>query len=108
MLLTFLTGFGLRDGDVSVCQGVIKGLAPQAEIVDMTHLIQPQNIREAAVVLSRTAFYFPDGTIHLFVVGPGVGAARSGCADRRALFCRAGQRRADTGAATGGAARLAG
>lgn len=82
MLITCLTDFGLRDGDVSVCKGVIKGLAPQAEIVDVTHLIQPQNIREAAVVLSRTAFYFPAETIHLFVVDPGVGTARRGMAAR--------------------------
>jgi len=82
VLITCLTDFGLRDGDVSVCKGVIKGLALQVEIVDVTHLIQPQNIREAAVVLSRTAFYFPAGTIHLFVVDPGVGTARRGLAAR--------------------------
>jgi hypothetical protein len=82
VLITFLTDFGLRDGDVSVCKGVIKGLAPQVEIVDVTHLIQPQNIREAAVVLSRTVFYFPAGAIHLFVVDPGVGTARRGLAAR--------------------------
>ncbi|MGQ0605281.1 MAG: SAM hydrolase/SAM-dependent halogenase family protein [Anaerolineales bacterium] len=78
--ITFTTDFGLRDGDVSVCKGVIKGIAPTAEIIDVTHLISPQNVREAAVVLSRTLFYFPAGTLHMFVVDPGVGTARRGLA----------------------------
>lgn len=78
--ITFLTDFGLHDGDVSVCKGVIKSIAPQAEIIDVTHFISPQNVREAAVVLRRTLFYFPAGTIHLFVVDPGVGTARRGLA----------------------------
>jgi S-adenosylmethionine hydrolase len=79
-LITLTTDFGLRDGDVSVCKGVIKTIAPQAEVMDVTHLISPQNVREAAVVLSRTLFYFPPGTIHMFVVDPGVGTARRGLA----------------------------
>jgi hypothetical protein len=81
-LITLTTDFGLRDGDVSVCKGVIKTIAPDAEIIDVTHLISPQNVREAAVVLSRTLKYFPADTIHMFVVDPGVGTARRGLAGK--------------------------
>jgi len=81
-LITLTTDFGVRDGDVSVCKGVIKSIAPSAEIIDVTHLISPQNVREAAVVLSRTLRYFPENTIHMFVVDPGVGTARRGLAGR--------------------------
>lgn len=81
-IITLTTDFGVRDGDVSVCKGVIKSIAPDTEIIDVTHLINPQNVREAAVVLNRTLFYFPDDTIHMFVVDPGVGTARRGLAGR--------------------------
>lgn len=81
-LITLTTDFGVRDGDVSVCKGVIKSIAPSVEIIDVTHLIHPQNVREVAVVLNRTLFYFPENTIHLFVVDPGVGTARRGLAGR--------------------------
>lgn len=81
-LITLTTDFGVRDGDVSVCKGVMKTIAPDTEIIDVTHLISPQNVREAAVVLSRTLFYFPEDTIHMFVVDPGVGTARRGLAGR--------------------------
>lgn len=79
-LITLTTDFGLSDGDVSVTKGVIKGIAPEAELIDVTHLIPPQNIAYAAVVLERTVPYFPPGTIHMCVVDPGVGTARRGMA----------------------------
>src|SRR5262245_6841279 len=75
-IITIMTDFGLRDGFVAVMKGVILGIAPAVQLVDMTQLISAQNVREAAVVLNRSAFYFPDGTIHIFVVDPGVGTAR--------------------------------
>jgi S-adenosylmethionine hydrolase len=75
-IITIMTDFGLRDGFVAVMKGVILGLAPDVHLVDVTHLISPQNVREAGAVLSRSAFYFPAGTIHIFVVDPGVGTAR--------------------------------
>lgn len=81
-IITLTTDFGVRDGDVSVTKGVMKGIAPDADLIDVTHLIRPQNIAEAAVVLSRTLFYFPPETIHMFVVDPGVGTARNGLAGR--------------------------
>jgi S-adenosylmethionine hydrolase len=75
-LITLMTDFGLKDGNVGVMKGVILGLAPQAQIVDLSHLIPPQNVREAALILRRSAPYFPPKTIHVVVVDPGVGTSR--------------------------------
>jgi hypothetical protein len=75
-LITLMTDFGLKDGNVGVMKGVILGIAPRAQVVDLTHLIQPQNVPEAALILMRSAPYFPPETIHLVVVDPGVGTAR--------------------------------
>ncbi len=75
-LITLMTDFGLKDGNVGVMKGVILGIAPRAQIVDLPHLIQPQNIAEAALILKRSAPYFPAETIHVVVVDPGVGTAR--------------------------------
>lgn len=75
-IITLTTDFGLKDGNVGVMKGVIWGIAPQARIVDISHLIEPQNISEAALILLRSAAYFPPGTVHVVVVDPGVGTAR--------------------------------
>ena len=75
-LITLTTDFGLKDGNVGVMKGVIWGIAPATQIVDLSHLIGPQNIPEAALILLRSAPYFPDGTVHVVVVDPGVGTAR--------------------------------
>lgn len=74
--ITLMTDFGLKDGNVGVMKGVIHGIAPQAQIIDLSHQIGPQNIREAALILARSAPYFPQGTIHVVVVDPGVGTTR--------------------------------
>ena len=76
-LLTLLTDFGLNDEYVGAVKGVILTYAPDAHIVDITHLLPPQNVRAAAHLLARTYPYFPTGTVHLVVVDPGVGSARS-------------------------------
>jgi hypothetical protein len=81
-MITLTTDFGLKDGNVGVMKGVIWGIAPQAQITDLSHLITPQNIPEAALILLRSAPYFPDGTIHVLVVDPGVGTARRPMAAR--------------------------
>jgi hypothetical protein len=81
-LITLLTDFGLRDAYVAAMKGVILRLAPEARIIDVTHLIAPQDVREGAVILARGAPYFPDGTIHICVVDPGVGTARRPMAAR--------------------------
>ena len=75
-VITLITDFGLKDGNVGVMKGVIWGIAPRAQIADISHLITPQNVPEAALVLLRSALYFPPETIHLVVVDPGVGTAR--------------------------------
>ncbi len=75
-IVTLTTDFGLKDGNVGVMKGVIWSIAPRAQIADISHQISPQNIPEAALVISRAAPYFPPGTVHVVVVDPGVGTAR--------------------------------
>jgi S-adenosylmethionine hydrolase len=74
--ITLTTDFGIRDGNVGVMKGIIWGIAPEAKIADISHLIEPQNIREAAYILARQVFYFPENTVHIVVVDPGVGTQR--------------------------------
>ena len=75
-ILTLLTDFGLRDGYSGVLKGVIWSILPDAQVADLSHTISPQNIVEGALALARTAFFFPDGTVHVAVVDPGVGTRR--------------------------------
>ncbi len=81
-VISLLTDFGMKDGNVGVMKAVILGLAPQARLVDLGHLVPPQDVREAALLLGRSAPYFPDGSIHLVVVDPGVGTSRRPMAAR--------------------------
>jgi S-adenosylmethionine hydrolase len=73
--VTFLTDFGLQDEFVGTCHGVIKSIAPDAEIIDITHGIDPQRVLQGALVLANTVQYMPVG-VHLAVVDPGVGSRR--------------------------------
>ncbi|GAB4471043.1 MAG: hypothetical protein Kow00124_07780 [Anaerolineae bacterium] len=75
-IITLLTDFGDHDGYVGVMKGVILSITPDARLVDITHQIAPQDIHEAAVVLSSAYPYFPPHTVHLVVVDPGVGSTR--------------------------------
>ena len=75
-IITLTTDFGLKDGNVGVMKGVIWEICPGADIVDISHLVAPQNLPEAALILARSAPYFPKGTVHVVVVDPGVGTAR--------------------------------
>jgi len=75
MFITFLSDFGLQDDFVGTCHGVIKRIAPEAEIIDITHGIQPQQVLQGALVLANTLPYMPVG-VHLAVVDPGVGGSR--------------------------------
>ena len=75
MFITFLTDFGLRDDFVGTCHGVIKRIAPEAQIIDITHGIPPQAVLQGALVLANTLPYMPIG-VHLAVVDPGVGGHR--------------------------------
>lgn len=81
-IITLMTDFGMKDGNVGVMKGVIWGIAPRTQIADLSHLISPQNIAEAALILARSAPYFPPGTVHVVVVDPGVGTARRPIAAR--------------------------
>jgi S-adenosyl-L-methionine hydrolase (adenosine-forming) len=74
--ITLTTDFGTTDGYVSAMKGVIYSLNPEANIVDVSHHIQPRNIGQAAFVLSTIHSYFPSYTVHLVVVDPGVGSNR--------------------------------
>jgi S-adenosylmethionine hydrolase len=75
VFITFLTDFGLQDDFVGTCHGVIKRIAPEAEIIDITHGIPPQAVLQGALVLANTIEYMPVG-VHLAVVDPGVGGPR--------------------------------
>jgi len=75
-VVAFLTDFGLRDGYVGVLKGVVLGIAPQAQLIDITHDIPPQDIAAGAWVLGTSYRYFPLGTIYICVVDPSVGSAR--------------------------------
>lgn len=75
-VITLMTDFGIKDGNVGVMKGVIWGVCPTAQISDLSHMIGAQNIREAAYVLARSVPYFPKGSIHVVVVDPGVGTQR--------------------------------
>jgi S-adenosylmethionine hydrolase len=75
-IITLLTDFGLKDHYVASMKGVILGINPRATVVDVTHQVNPHDIREAGFILVNTYHYFPKGTIHLAVVDPGVGGLR--------------------------------
>lgn len=76
-LIALLTDFGLSDAYVGTMKGVILALCPAARLVDLTHDVQPQNVRQAAYLLATAYAYFPADTIFLVVVDPGVGTARA-------------------------------
>ncbi len=77
----FLSDFGLQDDFVGTCHGVIKRIAPRAEIIDITHGIPPQAVLQGALVLANTLPYMPIG-VNLAVVDPGVGGHRRALALR--------------------------
>jgi S-adenosylmethionine hydrolase len=86
VLITFLTDFGLEDDFVGVCHGVMKRIAPEVEIIDITHGIQPHEVLQGAIMLANTLPYLTEG-VHLAVVDPGVGS------DRREIALRSGDGR---------------
>jgi putative phosphoesterase len=74
--LSLMTDFGLQDHFVGAMKGVITSIAPQANIIDISHQVRPQNIRLCGHMLAQAVPYFPPGTIHVAVVDPGVGTQR--------------------------------
>jgi S-adenosylmethionine hydrolase len=75
--ISFTTDYGLRDGFVAACHGVIARLAPDVRVLDVTHLVPPHQVRPGAAVLAQTVPSLPEA-VHLAVVDPGVGTARRG------------------------------
>jgi S-adenosyl-L-methionine hydrolase (adenosine-forming) len=80
--ITLTTDFGTQDGYAGILKGVIWQIAPDAQVADLSHTVKPQDILGGALVLGRSAPYFPQGTVHLAVVDPGVGTARRALAAR--------------------------
>jgi S-adenosylmethionine hydrolase len=75
-VITLTTDFGIADEYVGVMKGVIAANAPGAIVIDLTHNISSQAVREAAFLLAASYRYFPKGTVHVVVVDPGVGSDR--------------------------------
>ena len=75
MFITFLSDFGLKDDFVGTCHGVMKRIAPETQIIDITHGIPPQAVLQGALVLANTIGFMPIG-VHLAIVDPGVGGPR--------------------------------
>ncbi|MBI2556260.1 MAG: SAM-dependent chlorinase/fluorinase [Planctomycetes bacterium] len=76
-VITLLTDFGNQDAYVGIMKGVIAGINPFANIVDICHSISPQDIFSGAYLLYTSYKYFPRKTIHVAVVDPGVGSRRN-------------------------------
>jgi hypothetical protein len=79
--ITFLTDFGVQDDYAGVCRGVMKKIAPDSQIINITHGIGPMAITEGALMLARAIPFMPFG-VHLAVVDPGVGGTRRAVAIR--------------------------
>lgn len=75
-IVTLTTDFGLNDHFIGTMKGVILNIAPNAEIVDICHSVQPYDILDGALALAESYNYFPVRTVHVVVVDPGVGSAR--------------------------------
>lgn len=75
-IITLLTDFGSKDPYVASMKGVILRINPWCTLIDITHQVNPHDIREGAFILADAYATFPKGTIHLSVVDPGVGSRR--------------------------------
>ena len=76
MIVTLLPDFGTRDYFVGALKGALLSVNPEAVIVDITHEVSPHDVEEAAFTLLAAYETFPEGTVHVAVVDPGVGSAR--------------------------------
>lgn len=75
-IITLTTDFGEGSHYVAAMKGVVLGINPHVRIVDLSHAIEPQKIRQGAIALAEASPWFPAGTVHVGVVDPGVGTAR--------------------------------
>jgi S-adenosylmethionine hydrolase len=85
-LITLTTDFGARDWFAGTMKGVIAGLAPKANVVDLTHEIAAGDIRAGAFALRAGYHFFPKGAVHVAVIDPGVGSERRAIAVRTANY----------------------
>ena len=85
-LITLTTDFGIQDTFVGVMKGVILSIAPEAQVVDLCHEVPAHDVAAAATLLEDSYAYFPEGTIHMVVVDPGVGSDRAALAIRTQHF----------------------
>ena len=79
-VITLLTDFGTTDSYVAEVKGVLLTRAPTPTLVDISHGVPPGDVRSAAYILGRTWHRFPEGTVHLVVIDPGVGGSRAALA----------------------------
>jgi S-adenosylmethionine hydrolase len=79
-LITLLSDFGTADGYVAEVKGILHSLVPDAHIVDASHDIPPHDIELARLTLAKYWRRFPENTVHLVVVDPGVGSWRAAMA----------------------------
>lgn len=83
-IITLTTDFGASSPYVAAMKGVILSINSAANVVDLTHAVPPQNVRQAAIVLAETTPWFPSRTLHVAVVDPGVGT------DRQIIYAQIG------------------
>lgn len=77
-IIAMITDFGTEDGYVGAMKGRIKGAMPGVDVIDISHEIDPYNIRQGAFCLHNSYPFFPDKTVFMVVVDPGVGTHRRG------------------------------
>ncbi|MBO3802464.1 MAG: SAM-dependent chlorinase/fluorinase, partial [Candidatus Brockarchaeota archaeon] len=75
-IVTLLTDFGTRDHYVASMKGVLLGIEPRLQVIDVSHDVPKFGVRRAAITLAQAAKFFPRGTVHVAVVDPGVGTPR--------------------------------
>ncbi|MFO8037267.1 MAG: SAM-dependent chlorinase/fluorinase [Anaerolineales bacterium] len=84
--IALLTDFGEKDPFVGIMKGVIARIAPQSPLIDITHQVPPCDIQRGAITLWQAYPHFPEGTVFLTVIDPGVGT------DRKAIYVQTQQR----------------
>lgn len=85
-VIALLTDFGTEDGYVGAMKGKILSLSAEANVVDISHEIEPFNTRQAAFCLSNCYSFFPEKTVFVIVVDPGVGTKRKGLVIQTAKY----------------------
>jgi S-adenosylmethionine hydrolase len=78
-IVVLLSDFGLRDGYAGMLRGVILGIDPALQVVDLSHEVEPYAVLSAAYLLYAAWDHFPEGSVFCAVVDPGVGSARGTC-----------------------------